>query len=153
MFIPRKTDFLILPILFGFILFASSYHGKFHLRPEMPAGFYQQDRSSRRPSLDEKIAWAYWETAVMDVQWKYGYAHPLPPDPPEDFQIDAKALGPTASDPATRMLYWHRLQQVWYLPETWSEDYGWDLGWLSAPVISAGNWVKDEAGRLIPAHF
>jgi hypothetical protein len=137
MFFNRQTAALFFPIILLFVLLlrfallgGSHDEGRYHLRTEMPAAFFQVDTNSKRPSLDERIAWAYWETAVMEVQWKYGYYHPLPPDPPAEFRIDATALGPDAADPATRMLYWHRLQRIWYLSETWQRDSGWEFGWL-----------------------
>ena len=147
MFYRRHSDKLIIPIMVGVALIVSSYRAKYHLRTDMPAGFFQ-DTKSKKPSLDSKIAWAYWESALMEVQWKYPYSHPLPPDPPAEFHIDAQALGLPASDPAIRALYWHRLQQLWYQPETWQKDYGWDISWASDPLTSAGNWIKDESDRL-----
>lgn len=152
MFIPRKTDILALPILLGFVLVASSYQAKHHLRPEMPDGFFRPGQNSKNPALDQRIASAYWETVVMDVQWKYGYAYPLPADPPEEFRINAQALEPEASDQAIRMLYWHRLQQIWYTPEIWDERYSWDFGWLSGPAVSVSKWMEGEAGHLFPSH-
>src|SRR3989442_15514656 len=103
MFYRRHSDKLIIPIIIIVVLIASSYRAKYHLQTQMPAGFFNEN-NSRNPT-DEKIAWAYWETALMEVQWKYGYSHPLPADPPPEFQIDGRALGPAASDPATRTLY------------------------------------------------
>jgi hypothetical protein len=137
MFFNRQTAALFFPIILLFVLLlrfallgGSQDKGRYHLRTEMPAAFFQVDTKSKKPSLDERIAWAYWETAVMEVQWKYGYYYPLPPDPPAEFQIDATALGPEAADPATRMLYWHRLRRIWYLSETWQRDSGWGFSWL-----------------------
>jgi hypothetical protein len=134
MFFDRQTEVLLIPIILIFVLFVfignSHRDGRYHLRTEMPAAFFPVDTNAKRPSLDERIAWAYWETAVMEVQWKYGYYHPLPSDPPAEFQIDATALGPEAADPATRMLYWHRLQRIWYLSETWQRDSGSGFSWL-----------------------
>jgi hypothetical protein len=137
MFFNRQTAALFFPVILLFVLLlrfallgGTPGGGRYHLRTEMPAAFFQVDTNSKRLSLDERIAWAYWEAAVMEVQWKYGYYHPLPPDPPAEFQIDATALGPDAADPATRMLYWHRLQRIWYLSETWQRDSEWEFGWL-----------------------
>jgi hypothetical protein len=50
------------------------------------------------------------------------------------------------------MLYWHRLEKLWYTPEIWNEDYGWDLGWVAAPVVSVNDWVKDEVEHLHLRH-
>src|SRR5437763_1305952 len=116
MFFRHNTDKLFIPFAIVIVLLVLSYQPKYHLRSEMPAAFFTQENASGRPSLEQKVAWAYWENAQMDIQWKYPHGHPLPVDPPAEFQITAKALGAGASDPATRLLYWHRLQQLWYLP-------------------------------------
>jgi hypothetical protein len=84
----------------------------------------------------------------MNIQWRYPYSSPLPPDPPAVFQIDAPDLEPAASDPAIRLLYWQHLQRVWYSPEIWHKDYGWDFSWISDPLASGGTWLKDIAGKL-----
>jgi hypothetical protein len=152
MFFRRHSDKILIPIIFGVVLCASSYRGKYHLKTEMPAAFFAPDEKSKQPTVDQKIAWAYWESALMNVQWKYPYSHPLPPDPPPEFQVDAKALGSTASDPATRLLYWHQLQRVWYSPEIWQKDYEWDFSWLGDPLASGGTWLKDTADRLFTVH-
>ncbi len=148
MFYRRHTDKLLIPFGLVIVLFATSYRAKYHLRSEMPTGFFEQDEQTRKPSLEQKIAWAYWESAVMNVQWKYPYSHPLPPDPPAEFQVDAKALGPVASDPATRMLYWHHLQRVWYLPESWEKNYSWDFSWLGSPIASGADWLRNTVDYL-----
>ena len=148
MFFRHHSDKILIPIIFGVALFATSYRGRYHLKTEMPAAFFAQDEKSKQPSLEQKIAWAYWDSAQMEIQWRYPYSHPLPPDPPAEFQVNAKALGPAASDPATRLLYWHRLQRVWYSPEIWQKDYGWDFGWLSDPLAAGGTWLKNTADRL-----
>jgi hypothetical protein len=149
MFYRHHTDKLLIPFGLVIVLFATSYRTKYHLRSEMPAGFFEQEEQTRKPSLEQKIAWAYWESAVMNVQWKYPYSHPLPPDPPAEFQVDAKALGPGASDPATRVLYWHRLQRVWYLPESWQKNYGWDFSWLGSPISSGADWLRKTVDNLL----
>jgi hypothetical protein len=148
MFITRRTDKLIIPFILVIALFASSYRAKYHLRTEMPSGFFERENKSQKPSLEQKIAWAYWESAVMDVQWKYPYSHSLPTDPPAEFRVDASALGPKASDPATRDLYWRQLQRVWNEPDTWKKDYGWDFSWVSDPVASGGDWLRNTADHV-----
>jgi hypothetical protein len=152
MFFRHHSDKVVIPIIFGVVLLASSYRGRYHLKTEMPAVFFAQDEKSKQPSPEQKIAWSYWNTALMEIQWRYPYSHPLPPDPPAEFQVNAKALGPAAIDPATRLLYWHRLQRVWYSPEIWQKDYGWDFGWLSDPLAAGGTWLKNTADRLFTVH-
>jgi hypothetical protein len=149
MFFRRNTDKLVIPLIFLAVLGFLSYRPKYHLRTEMPPRFFPEETASGKPSLDQKIAWAYWESAQMNVQWKYGYGIPLPPDPPQEFQIQAKALGPGASDPTMRLLYWHRLRQVWGLPETWQKDYQFDLSWASNPVTTVFDWIRIHTTRLL----
>lgn len=105
-------------------------------------------QSAAKRSVDQKIAWAYWESAQMDIQWKYPHGKTLPVDPPAEFRIDARALGVDAADPAMRQLYWRRLQQVWYMPETWEKQYEWDWSWAGDPFTSGGQWLKEQMERL-----
>jgi hypothetical protein len=151
MFFRHSFDKLIYPVVALALLAAVSYRPKYHLRPDMPPEFLSVATDSNakgKLSLDQKIAWAYWESAQMDIQWKYPHGKTLPPDPPYEFRVDAKALGPVAADPVTRQVYWHRLRQVWYTPETWQKQYEWDWDWASDPLNSAGQWLRDTAARL-----
>ena len=148
MFFRHSLDKLIYPVVVLALLAIISFRPKYHLSTTMPPGFFQADDDSAASHGQERIAWAYWESARMDIQWKYPHAHPLPQEPPAEFRIEAKALGPAATDPAIRMLYWHRLQQVWYLPDTWKKEYEWDWGWVGDPITAASQWIKDRADRL-----
>lgn len=152
MFYRHSYDKLIYPLILFGLFIAVSYRPKYRLRSDMPPEFFPittaPAKSDAKRSLDEKIAWAYWESAQMDIQWKYPHGQTLPPDAPSEFRVDAKALGPLASDLATRNLYWRRLQQVWYTPETWQKQYQWDMNWASDPLTTAGDWLREEAKRL-----
>jgi len=152
MFFHRSSDKIFIPIIFGIVLLASSYRGKYHLKSDMPVAFFGENLPSKKTSLDEKIAQAYWKSAQLNIQWRYPYSSPLPPDPPAIFQVDAQGLGPAASDPATRVLYWHHLQRLWYSPEIWQKDYGWDFSWISDPLAAGGTWLKNTADRLFSVH-
>jgi hypothetical protein len=149
MFFRHSTDKLIYPFIALVLLALISYRPAYHLRPDMPQGFFAADApcGPKRP-VEQKIACAYWDAAQMNVQWKYPHGRPLPIDIPAEFGIDAPALGATATAPATRELYWHRLQQIWYAPETWKETYEWSWGWASDPLNSAGEWLKETMGEL-----
>jgi hypothetical protein len=153
MFLRHSTDKLIYPFIAVVILVAISYRPAYRLRADMPADFFPATEpcGPKRP-LDQKIACAYWDSAQMNVQWKYPHGHPLPQDIPSEFGIDAPALGPAASAPKTRELYWHKLQQIWYSPETWSKQYEWNFGWASDPFTSAAQWLKETMGRLFSIH-
>ena len=153
MFFRRGWDKLVYPVAALLLLILISYRPKYHLREDMPPAFFSAgSASASQRDLEKRIAWAYWESAVMDVQWKYPHGRPLPPDPPLEFRINAQALGPTASDPATRQFYWRRLVQIWYSPDTWTRDYGWDWSWTSDPLGSTGQWLKEQTDRLFGAY-
>ena len=151
MFYRHSYDKLIYPLIAFVGLVAISYQPRYHLRSDMPAEFARAAplaTSGEKRSLDQKIAWAYWESVQMDVQWKYPHGHGLPVDPPAEFRVDARALGPVAADPATRRLYWQRLQEIWYAPGTWQKQYEWSWGWASDPLTSSGQWLKEKAEAM-----
>jgi hypothetical protein len=152
MFFRHSFDKLIYPVLALALLAAFSYRPKYHLRSDMPPEFFRSFATSDakgKQSLDQKIAWAYWESAQMDIQWKYPHGKTLPSDPPLEFRVNAQALGPAAADPAIRQLFWRRLQDVWYAPETWQKQYEWDWSWASDPLSSAGQWLREEADEVL----
>jgi len=153
MFFRHSYDKLLYPLILFVALLAISYRPNYHLRGDMPPGFFQPSTgvTAAKRSLDQKIAWAYWESAQMDIQWKYPHGATLPADPPNEFRVEARALGADAADLATRQLYWRRLQDAWYVPETWQKKYEFDLGWLSNPVTSIGEWLRDASGRIFAA--
>jgi hypothetical protein len=148
MFFRHGYDKLLYPTIAVALLIMSSYRPVYHLRTDMPSAFSASEPNPRERSVEQRIAWAYWESAQMNIQWKYPYGHPLPTDPPPEFRVDAQALGPKASDAATRQFYWHKLDQVWYSPDSWTRHYGWNFGWASDPLTSAAQWLRDETGRL-----
>jgi hypothetical protein len=152
MFYRSHLDKLIYPVIALVLLVLICYRPKYHLSADMPPAFFSEanSASNQKRGLEQRIASAYWESAQMDVQWKYPYSHPLPQEPPPEFKIDAPALGTAASDPATRALYWHRLQLVWYSPEAWNKDYEWDWNWASDPLANAGQWLRDRANKVLP---
>ena len=149
MFYRHSLDKLIYPVVAVALMLVISYRPAYRLQPEMPKTFFPEGNSGKgqKMSPERRIAWGYWESAQMDIQWKYPHGSTLPLDPPAEFRVDAGALGPGASDALTRQLYWHRLQQVWPLPETWKQQYEWQVGWLSDPLTSAGQWLRDHADR------
>ena len=151
MFFRHSTDKLIYPLIAVAALFFVSYRPHYHLRKQMPSAFFQKQEGHER-SLEERVAWAYWESAQMDVQFQYAYGHPLPMDPPPQFHVDAKVLGPAATDPATRKHYWELLQRIWSTPEAWEKSYEWDWSWVSDPVSSAAEWLRNVARETLLVH-
>lgn len=144
MFFRHHSDKLIYPLLLLVLFVILSYRSTYHLSPEMPKDFFPQPVAQKH-SFEEKIAWAYWESAQMDIQWKYPHGHLLPVDAPPEFRIHAQALGPP--DPVTRAYYWRRLQEVWSSPEAWEKKYEWSWAWAGDPLSSAGEWLRDHADR------
>jgi hypothetical protein len=145
MFFRHSVDKLIYPLVAVMLLIMISYRPTYRLRTDMPQDFYAATVpcAPKRP-IEQRIACAYWDSAQMNIQWKYPRGYPLPVEVPPEFGIDAPALGPAASAQVTRELYWHRLQLVWSLPETWTKQYEWNMGWASDPLSSAGQWLKDK---------
>jgi hypothetical protein len=124
-------------LVVGLFAYAST-RPTFRLRVDMPPE-YLHARASWPPekrATEEKVARAYWYCAVTVVQAKYGFGDPLPVNPPAEFKIIAPDLAKGATDPDTRLGYWHRLQQVWYLASTWKKEQGWNFQWLTDPVKS-----------------
>ena len=85
MFFRHGLDKLIYPVIAIALLIFVSYRPEYHLRTEMPADFSSAASSgTKQRTLEQRIAWAYWESAQMDIQWKYPHGHPLPADPPAE---------------------------------------------------------------------
>jgi len=149
MFFRHSIDKVIYAIIALVIVVLISYRPAYRLRSDMPQGFYAtaEPCGPKRP-VEQKIACAYWDSARMNIQWKYPRGRPLPVDVPSEFLLDAPALGAAASSDLTRQLYWHRLQEIWYVPDTWSETYEWQWSWASDPLDSAGQWLRDTIGKL-----
>ena len=144
MLFTRKTVTLtFVAIVFGIVAYAS-FQPTFRLKQEMPAAFADESSSwpAQKRVQEEKIARAYWQCALSNVQWKYGYGQRLPDDPPPEFLVTAKDIGTAASDPGSRLRCWHNLQRVWYLPNIWEKRYGWDLNSMSASLQASGTQLE-----------
>ena len=155
MFSHRHSDKLIYPLLAMVILMIISYRPKYHLRPEMPDAFFSSSPSAvsaQKPIQQKQIASAYWRSALMNVQWRFAYGHPLPSEVPAEFNIDQRSLGTGAADPSVRGFYWRRLQEIWFRPEIWKKQYEWDWSWISDPIASAGQWMQDTWNRWFAIH-
>jgi hypothetical protein len=137
MFIKRGYDKALVPLLAAGIVVYASIRPTFRMRADMPREFIDASSSlsAQKRASEEKIARAYWTCVVTEIQWKYVYGYHLPQDPPPEFTANA------AADPATRERYWRKLQEVWYLPSTWTKGYEWDFSWLTNGVRSASQWL------------
>ena len=119
-------------------LFASeSFSPVYRLCATMPPGFVDAPASlsAEKRSAEEKLAGDYWNCAVDEIQWRYGYGYRLPQDPPSDFNVasvDPAANSALNADAkAARARYWLRLQRAWYVPDNWTKSYQWDVRWMS----------------------
>jgi hypothetical protein len=150
-FYRHSFDKLIYPMLGFIVLIAICYRPKYRLQDDMPKAFFFDGTDNRskaqKTSVEKRIASSYWQSARMNIQWKYPHGSTLPGDPPPEFRIEVSALGLAASDPMLRALYWRRLQQVWPLPEAWKQEYEFSFDWASDPISSASQWLRDHADR------
>jgi hypothetical protein len=149
LFKKQKFDWLMVA-LFGLGIFLyCSYQPRLRLRTVMPADFVDQESSMSAPtsSRETEIAGAYWNCLATSVQWKYGYGHTLPADPPSDFSV-AQNSSTGAEDTATRTRYWRRAQHLWYLPTSWQREYEWSFDWTTTWVQNGGDALHHLFERL-----
>ena len=151
MFIRRKGDKFVVPLLALAAIAFVSYRPRFHLRPDMPSEFLDTSSASTaaKQVAEAKIAKAYWNCVVTDIQWKYGYGFSLPHDPPPEFTVATQDLNTPAEMSATRNRYWHKLQSVWYVPSVWERHYEWDFGWMRNPITAIRQAVHDYTRRML----
>lgn len=129
-------------------LFAyASIKPTFRLRTEMPPQFADATASTQQ-STEAKIARAYWDCAMIQVQWKYVYGQHLPEEPPRAFVIASEEFGEAARDPVTRARYWRRLQAVWFMPGAWHKTYEWDFSWLITWIDPTQRWLNNHLPGL-----
>jgi hypothetical protein len=149
LFIRRGYDKLLAPVLLLGAFLYFSFQPIFRVRSDMPREFVDVPTSSSQQmrASEEKLARAYWNCVVNNIQWKYGYGYSLPPDPPAEFTI-AQNPGSLGLDGANRIRYWHKLQGVWYVSSTWSKTYEWNLNWLTDSAQSAYDWVKNRLWKV-----
>jgi hypothetical protein len=140
MLFSRKTvTLMFMAAVLGIVAYAS-FQPTLKLKSEMPGAFINESSSwsPQKRTQEEKIARAYWQCALNSVQWNYGFGHRLPDDPPPEFLVTEKDVGTAASDVGSRDRYWHNLQRVWNLPNSWEESYGWDWNSMSASLQASG---------------
>ncbi|SRR6266403_2915029 len=141
MALRRKHDVIIIAaIVLAAIAYGAS-RSEFRLQADMPVEFFDGSRlvPAKRVS-EEKIAQAYWNSAVKQVQWKYGYASRLPNDPPPEFSVSVSEVGPVAKDDGVRRHYWEQLRSVWSLSSAWKTQYEWSSISFQQSLRSAGEW-------------
>jgi hypothetical protein len=148
--VHRRHD--ITAIVFVVICIAAyaSIRSEFRLRHDMPVEFFDASRIpvGKRAS-EEKIARAYWNCAVTQVQWKYGYAHRLPEEPPDDFSLTPETARSAATDSALRERYWQKLRVLWGVSTMWEKHYEWNNDTLKNSMQSGGAWLERLGRRII----
>ena len=160
LFKRQKTDWLLAAVVLVGIFLYASYQPRFRLRTEMPPEFvdlsadpppaHPPKRNGAKTGLmkvpvtqvdEAKIARVYWDCLVDDVQWRYGYGHSLPNDPPAEFNVGMAEKNPGDEDAATRLRYWHRAQRFWYIRSAWSAKYEWNFDWTTNSIQNGGDWL------------
>ena len=146
----RRYDVLaIVAVVLGIAAYAS-VRSEFRLRPGMPVEFFDPSTvAPARRAAEEKIARAYWKCAVTQIQWRYGYAHRLPEEPPVEFSVMTAEVGSAAHDPAARARYWQRLRAAWGVSALWEAQYEWNTISLRDSLRSAGEWLELHMRRII----
>jgi len=141
MAIRRKYDIVIIVALVLAGLAYASFTSEFRLKSEMPAEFFDASRLPQvKRAPEEKIAKAYWNCAVKQVQWKYGYASRLPDDPPPEFGLSSSDVGAVAKDEVIRRRYWQQLRATWYVSNAWTREYVWSSASFRQSLRTAGQW-------------
>jgi hypothetical protein len=141
MAVRRKHDILIIVVFVLAVIAYGAIRSEFRLRPDMPTEFF--DGSGLPPAKrasERKIAEAYWNCAVKQVQWKYGYAHRLPDEPAPEFSVSASEVGQVANDQAIRRYYWQKLGSTWNVSGAWTTQYEWSSNSFRQALRSAGDW-------------
>ncbi len=146
----RKYDIAIIIGIVLVVLSIASFRSEFRLQSEMPKEFFDSTRVPReKRSSEEKIAQAYWDCAVKEVQWKYGYAHRLPDDPPPEFILSSADIGPVGKDEAVRRYYWQKLRSTWNLSSAWKNQWEWSFFTFRQSVRTGGDWWKELVRSIV----
>ena len=144
MWVRHKHDIAVIIIVVIGIVGYASLRSELRLRRDMPAQFFDSSRfTQQKRVLEEKVAKAYWNCAVNQIQWQYGYGHRLPEEPPLEFSVSIDEIGPAVRDEAMRRVEWQRLRQVWNVSEVWNIHYELSFVSLRSSLHSAGNWWDD----------
>lgn len=148
MAVRRKYDIAaVIVVALGVSAYAS-FRKEYRLRADMPVEFFDASKVPVRNRAQEKlIAGAYWRCAVAQIQWKYGYAHRLPEQPPTEFSIGN--TGRASENPAVRLHYWQKLRGAWGISSAWTEQYEWNTISFGDSLRSAGAWLEKHTRRIV----
>lgn len=141
MAIRRKYDIVIIVALVLAAFAYAAFSPELRLQSNMPLEFFDATKvPAAKRAAEQKIAEAYWNSAVTQVQWKYGYASRLPDDPPPEFSIIRGNASPVAKDEAVRRHYWEQLRATWPVSSAWKNEYVWSSVSFRQSLRSAGAW-------------
>ncbi len=154
MFSKKTVTLMFVAAVVGLVVYAS-FQPTLRLKQEMPRDFMDDIRSwpPQKRAQEEKLARAYWQCALNNVQWNFGYGHRLPDAPPAEFLVTAKDVGTAASDTGSRIRYWHNLERVWYQSSSWEKTYGFDLNSVSVSLQAAGTRLELFLRRITGASW
>jgi hypothetical protein len=141
MTVRRKYDIPVIVALFLAIVGYGASRTEYRLQPSMPREFFDSTAvpAAKRAS-EHKIAAAYWDCAVKQIQWKYGYASRLPDEPPREFSVSPTEIGPAAQDATIRGRYWLQLRKIWNMSSAWKTEYQWSSISFRQSLRSIGEW-------------
>jgi hypothetical protein len=144
----RKYDIAAVVVVVLGIAAYASFRKEYRLRPDMPVEFFDSSGIAGRKGAQEKaMANAYWQCAVKQIQWKYGYAHRLPEQPPTEFSIGTVQGTPESA--AVRLHYWQKLRAAWGITAAWEQQYEWNTISLGDSLRSAGQWLETHMRRIV----
>jgi len=147
MFVGRHFTAICLFIITAGLFAFASVKPTYRLRPEMPSDFVDKQTTATQRPAEERVARAYWDSVMLNVQWKYAYGQRLPQEPPREFAIPAAQFGGAAQD-AVRLRYWRQLQNVWFTPASWHQTYEWDFNWLTDWIDPTQRWLNNHVPGL-----
>jgi hypothetical protein len=149
----RKHDIAAIVVLVLALLAFASFRSEFRLVPDMPAGFFDAKRLPREQRAgEEKIAKAYWDCAVKQVQWKYGYAHRLPDEPPAEFSVSAAEAGQGGVDEKVRRYYWQKLRTTWNVSSVWKSQWEWNFVAFQESLRTGSDIWRDLMRSVVGPH-
>jgi hypothetical protein len=150
MAVHRKHDIVAIVVVVLCVLAYASFRSEFRLREQMPVEFFDVSQVPKgRQAAEEKAARAYWKCALSQIQWKYGYAHRLPDQPPEEFAVTVEDAGADTHDAALRSHYWIRLRAIWNDSRIWQDKYEWSPISLKESLQSAGQWLERHMRSIV----
>lgn len=149
----RKYDIAAIVVLVLALLAFASFRSEFRLVSDMPPEFFDAKQLPRDKRVaEEKIAKAYWDCAVKQVQWKYGYAHRLPDDPPAEFSISAAEAGPAGIDQKVRSYYWQKLRSTWNVSSVWKSQWEWNFVAFRESLRTGSDIWRDLMRSVVGPH-